>query len=48
MRERRDAYRELVVRREGRNYLKDPGIDGWITLKWIFKMWDGLDRSGSG
>jgi hypothetical protein len=37
-------------RREG-DYFKDPGIDGRIILKWIFKKWDrghGLDRSVSG
>jgi hypothetical protein len=22
-------------------HLGDPGVDGRITLKWIFKMWDG-------
>jgi hypothetical protein len=26
--------------REG-NHLGDPGVDGMIILKWIFKTWDG-------
>jgi hypothetical protein len=24
-----------------RYHLEDPGIDGWIILRWIFKKWDG-------
>jgi hypothetical protein len=24
-----------------RNHLEDPGVDRRITIKWIFKKWDG-------
>jgi len=23
-----------------RDHLKDPGVDGRITLRWIFRKWD--------
>jgi hypothetical protein len=49
--ERRGAYRVLVENPEGRNHLKDPGVDGRIILKWIFERLDRghrLDRCGSG
>ena len=34
-----------------RDHLKEPGLDGRIILRWIFRkwdMWDGLHRSDSG
>jgi hypothetical protein len=32
MRARRGAYRVLVGKPEGRNHLKDPGVDGRIIF----------------
>jgi hypothetical protein len=34
-----------------RGHLEDPGVDGMIILKWIFRKWDvahGLNSYGSG
>jgi hypothetical protein len=41
MGEGRGTCRILVGRPEGRNHLEDPGVDGRIILKRIFKKWDG-------
>ena len=29
-----------------RDCLDDPGIDGRILLRWIFKKWDVRERTG--
>jgi hypothetical protein len=34
-----------------RDHLEDPGIDGMIIVRWMFRKWGvghGLDFSGSG
>ena len=39
MGERRGVYRGNLRERD---YLEDPGIDGRIILRWIFRKWDGV------
>jgi hypothetical protein len=41
MGEGRGAYRVLVGDLREGDHLEDPGLDGRIILKWIFKKWDG-------
>jgi len=53
MGERRDVYRVLVGKPEGKRLLgiSRHSLDGRIMLSWIFRKWDmgyGLDRAGSG
>jgi hypothetical protein len=44
MGDRRGVYRGLVGKPEGKNHLEDPGIDGRVTLRWIFRKWGcGVD-----
>jgi len=38
--ERRDAYRVLVRKPEGKNRLEDPGVNGKIILRRIFRKWN--------
>ena len=45
--ERRGVYRVLVGKPEGKNHSKDPGIDGRIIFRWIFRKWDVGAWTGS-
>jgi hypothetical protein len=40
MGERRGVYRVWVGKPEERDHFGDPGVDGRIILRWIFKEWN--------
>jgi hypothetical protein len=40
MGEGKGVYRVLVGKPEGKNKWGDPGVDGRIILRWIFRKWD--------
>ena len=43
--------RRCVYDLRERDHLEDPGIDGGIILRWVFRKWNvgyGLYRAGSG
>ena len=40
MGDRRGVYRVLVAKLEGKNHLEDPGLDGRIISRYIFRTWD--------
>jgi len=41
------VYRDLVGKPEGKNHLEDPGVDGKIILRWIFRKWGVRAWTGS-
>jgi hypothetical protein len=40
MGKRRGVYRVLVGKAEGKGHFGDPGVDGKIILRWIFRKLD--------
>jgi hypothetical protein len=38
--EGRGVYRVLVEKLRERDHWEDPGVDGRIILRWIFRKWD--------
>jgi hypothetical protein len=49
--ERRGVYRVLVGKPEGKSHWGDPGVDGRVILRWMFRKGDvgyGMNRAGSG
>jgi len=38
--EERGLYRVLVGKPEGKSHWGDLGVDGWIILGWISRIWD--------
>jgi hypothetical protein len=44
--EKRNAYRFLVGKPEGKRPLGRPRLGGWIILGWILERWDGVMWTG--
>jgi hypothetical protein len=37
--EKRGVHRVLVGKPEGKDHLGNPGVEGRIILRWIFRKW---------
>jgi hypothetical protein len=47
MGEKRNPYRILEEKLEGKNHYEDQDIGGWTILKWILERGDGMVWTGS-
>ena len=47
MSESRGTYRILMGNLRERDNLEDPGVEGSIILRWIFRKWDVRAWTGS-
>ena len=43
----RGVHRVLVGKPEGKNHWGDPDLDGRTILRWIVRMWEGLETGWS-
>jgi hypothetical protein len=43
----RGVYSVLVAKLRERDNVEDPGVDGKIILRWIFRKWDVRAWNGS-
>jgi hypothetical protein len=41
------VYRVLVWNPERKDHFEDPGLEGMIILRWIFRKWDVWVWTGS-
>jgi hypothetical protein len=46
MGEKKNAYRLLVGKSEGKRPLRRLDVSGWIILVWILESWDGVMWAG--
>jgi hypothetical protein len=44
--EKRNAYRLLLGKPEGKNQWEDQDVDGWIISGCILERWDGVMWTG--
>jgi hypothetical protein len=44
--EKRNAYRILVGKPEGKSHWEDQDVGGWTILKWILERYDGMEWIG--
>ena len=46
MEEGRDLQKVFVGKPEGKSHWGDQDVDGMIILRWIFRKWEGVVRTG--
>jgi hypothetical protein len=43
---KRNTYRVLVGKPEGKSNYEDQDVGGWMILRWILERWDGVMWTG--